>query len=382
MSGNTRHLVESPEPRATYFAQMLKTLCADLGPHPSGTPAYEQATQIIHGEMGQALPLAFRDRYLDFWAVVPRPEINHQARRLSIGVAENCGGTSDAGFHGIIKHIDVEGVPYGIMDEATGHIAAHIAVSSDVGVTPQYLVEDDVLGLPRFIIGIIDVPYVELLVKNQEQVQVRLRVVYAPQVPTYNVVGTIPGESHEEILCMAHADSIVLSEGANDNTATAIITLMLAHAFSGSQPRRTLTFLITGSEEYGCMGAHHYVKRRQAEGTARNLKFIINSDSLTYGPNLWSTTKDPELMQLMRTIHADLNLGTEPIYEEAECWMNDAAPFCSINPHIRGINFNSRGYDTLAANHTSRDNAANVPHDCAESSFLVLRELIARMQDL
>jgi hypothetical protein len=382
MSDNTRHLVESPERRAAYFAQMLKTLCTDLGPHPSGTQAYEQATQIIHTEMSQAVPSTFRDRYLDFWAVVPRPEINHQARRLTVGVAENCGGTSDAGFHGTIQHLNGESVPYGIMDEATGQIAAHISVSSDVGVEPQYLVEDDVLGLPRFIIGIIDVPYVELLVKNQQRVQVRLRVVYAPQVPTYNVVGTMPGDSREEILCMAHADSIVLSEGANDNTATAIITLMLAHAFSGNRPRRTLTFLITGSEEYGCMGAQHYVKRRQADGTARDLKFIINSDSLTYGPNLWSTTKDPELMQLMRTIHADLNLGTEPIYDDDECWMNDAAPFRAINPHIRGINFNSRGYDTLAANHTPNDNAGNVPHDCAESAFLVLRELIARLQDL
>ena len=382
MSDNTRHLVESPERRATYFAHMLKTLCTDLGPHPSGTPAYEQATQIIHGEMAQALPLTFRDRYLDFWAVVPRPEINHRARRLTIGVAENCGGTSDAGFHGIITPIDIEGIPYGIIDAATGDIAAHISVSHDVGVKPQYLVGDDVLGLPRFIIGLIDVPYIELLIKNRERVQVRLRVVYAPQEPTYNVVGTIPGESREEILCMAHADSIVLSEGANDNTATAIITLMLTHAFSGSRPRRTLTFLITGSEEYGCMGARHYVNRRWADGTARNLKFIINSDSLTYGPNLWPSTRDQELMQVVRTIHADLNLGTEPIYDDSQCWMNDAAPFCAINPHIRGINFNSRGYDTLAANHTPDDTADNVPRDCAESSFLVLRELITRLQDL
>ncbi|NKB67940.1 MAG: M28 family peptidase [Candidatus Latescibacteria bacterium] len=382
MSDNTRHLVESPERRATYFARMLKTLCTDLGPHPSGSKEYEQATQIIHAEMARAVPTVYRDRYLDFWAVVPRPEINHRARRLTVGVAENCGGTSDAGFKGIIKRLDVEGVPYGIVDEATGQIAAHISVSSDVGVEPQYLVGDDVLGLPRFIIGIIDVPYVELLVENREPVLVRLRVVHAPEVPTYNIIGTIPGQSREEILCMAHADSIVLSEGANDNTATAIITLMLANAFSGSQGRNTLTFLITGSEEYGCMGAQHYVKRRQAEGTARHLKFIINSDSLTYGPNLWPTTTDPELMQVVRSIHADLNLSTQPIYDEAECWMNDAAPFRGINPHIRGINFNSRGYDTLAANHTADDNAANVPHDCAESSFLVLRELIGRMQDL
>ena len=100
----------------------------------------------------------------------------------------------------------------------------------------------------------------------------------------------------------------------------------------------------------------------------------------TYGPNLWATTDDAELMQLVRAIHADLALDTEPIYQQAPCWMNDAAPFAGINDRVRGINFNSRGYETLAANHTPADDAANVPRDCAESAFVILRELVERLQ--
>ena len=72
----------------------------------------------------------------------------------------------------------------------------------------------------------------------------------------------------------------------------------------------------------------------------------------------------------------------QPIYQHAPCWMNDAAPFADINDRVRGINFNSRGYDTLAANHTPADDAANVPRDCAESAFLVLRELVERLQGI
>ena len=87
-------------------------------------------------------------------------------------------------------------------------------------------------------------------------------------------------------------------------------------------------------------------------------------------------------MALVEAIHTDLKMDTEPIYGDEEPWMNDAACFRGINPRVRGINFNSRGYDTLAANHTPDDDAGNVPHDCAESSFLVLRELINRLQDL
>lgn len=379
---DTRHLVETPEKRAAYFEKMLKLLCADLGPHPSGTREFERAAWMIHKELGSAFPISFLDRYLDKWELVGFPEIIHRGKRLTIGVAENCAGTSDAGFNGIIRRIDTDGIPYGIVDVATGKIAACINVSAEVGVQPEYLIGRDVLSLPRFTIGIQDVPFVELLVKDQAQVQVRLRVVHAPEVPTYNIVGTLPGESSDEIMLMAHADSIIMTQGANDNTATAIIMLMLAHVFSGTKPHRTLTVVVPGSEEYGYMGARHYAKRREIEGTARNLKFIINCDSLTYGPNLWPSTKDRELMALVKEIHADLSMNTEPIYSaDADWWMNDASCFRTM-PHARGINFNSRGYATLAANHTPDDNAENVPRDCVESAFVVLRELINRLQDL
>ena len=59
--------------------------------------------------------------------------------------------------------------------------------------------------------------------------------------------------------------------------------------------------------------------------------------------------------------------------------MNDAAPFKDLHAGITGINFNSRGYDTLAANHSPADDAANVPLDCVESSFVTLREVVARV---
>ncbi len=382
MTRNTRQRVSTPENRLVYLERMLKALCTDLGPHPSGTKAYEKATQILHREMAAALPVAFRDRYLDRWEAIS-PEIIHRSRRLSEGVAENCAGTSDAGFTGVITKLKKGRVPYGIVDAATGDLTACINVSNEVGALPEYLVGEDVLSLPRFVIGLRDVPFVDLLVKDRAKVQVRLRVVYAPPVPTYNVVGTIPGESPEEIIIVAHADSLIMTEGANDNTATAIIITMLAHAFSGTRPRRTLTFLIPGSEEYGLLGAKHYVRRRETEGTLRNLRFVINCDSLTFGPNLWASTTDAGLIDTVKAIHADLGLGTDPIYSPDQApWMNDASCFRPASAWARGINFNSRGYATLAANHTPDDNAANVPRDCAESSFLVLRELIERMQEL
>ena len=63
-------LVTTCEQRLSYFEKMLKRLCTDLGPHPSGTRAYEKATRIILREISAALPVAFLDRYLDFLSLI------------------------------------------------------------------------------------------------------------------------------------------------------------------------------------------------------------------------------------------------------------------------------------------------------------------------
>ena len=288
------------------------------------------------------------------------------------------------GVTGIIRRTDGTGrSAFAIVELKTGRTAAVISISKDVGPVPEYLVGQDVLSLPRFVVGLRDVPLLELLANDEAQVQARLPVLYAPEVPTYNVVGTIPGTTCREILVLAHADSVIQTEGANDNMASVVVMLLLAHAMSGSVPEYSITFVATGSEEgAGYNGARHYARRREAEGTAGNIRFVINLDSLTYGPNIWTSTKDAGLIGLSREVHAALKLKTDPIYSpEAEAWTMDASPFRGI-PGARAVHFNSRGYDTLAANHTPDDNAANVPLDCVESGFLFLREFVNRLQKL
>ena len=371
--------MDTTESRMEYAGGMLKRLCEEIGPHPSGTAAFEEVVRIVHADLQTSIADVQLDRYLDFWTALPRPEICHKGSRLHVGVAENCSGTTDAGFDGVIRGASGDPALYPIENIETGRPEAHVQISRDVGVEPVYLYGGDVLCPPRFVAGIRDVPFLDLLVKEEEVVQVRLRVVYAPERPTHNVVARIPGKEEGEVIVMAHADSVIRSEGANDNMASAIVAMMLAHAFAGERPGKTLTFVITGSEEYGLLGARHYVRRRTEEGTHREIDCVINFDSLTYGPNLWPSTHDPELMALVRRVHEDLGSETVPIYDESPCWMNDAAPFKDLNPGITGINFNSRGYDTLAANHSPADDAANVPLDCVESSFVTLREVVARI---
>jgi hypothetical protein len=377
--------LDTPEQRRDYVSLLLKKFCTDIGPHPFGTRAYERAAIAIHKEMAAAIPGAFLDRYLDRWEILGlKPTLLFKGKAIDAAAAENCAGTPLEGVTGIIKKTGVKGVPpYAVVDVKTGKTAALISISKDVGPVPEYLVDGDVLSLPRFIVGQKDVPLIELLVKDRAQVQARMAVLSAPEVPTYNVVGTIPGKSCGEILVLGHADSVIQTEGANDNMATVIVMLLLANAYSGSTPDCTLTFVATGSEEgVGYNGARHYAKRREAEGTAKNIRFVLNCDSFTYGPNIWASTGDSGLIDLIKQVHASLKLKTQPIYSpDANPWTMDASPFHSIDG-ARAVHFNSRGYDTLSANHTPADDAANVPLDCVESSFLFMKEFIDRLQKL
>ena len=123
--------METAEQRAEYVEGMLEALCSEPGPHPSGTRAYEQVALRIHADLESVLPDAFLDRYLDFWHVLPRPEIIYKGKQVAVDVAENCAGTSPEGFTGMIERIDGP-VLYRIVDVATGETAACITVGKDV----------------------------------------------------------------------------------------------------------------------------------------------------------------------------------------------------------------------------------------------------------
>ena len=373
--------METPQDRNEYAERMLRRLCEEVGPHPSGTAEFEEVVRIIQEDLSASIDDVTLDPYLDHWTAVYPPEIIHQANRLTVGVAENCAGTTAAGFDGRIRRTESGVTQYAIENLQTGALEALIQVSRDVGVEPVYLFGDALLGPPRFVVGIRDVPFLDLLDQTDAAVQARLCTAHAPDRPSHNVVTRIPGRRDHEVVVIAHADSVIGSQGANDNMASVIIAMMLAHDFASRTAGKTLTFLFTGSEEYGLRGARHYVRRRTEEGTHRNIRCVVNFDSLTYGPNLWASTHDPDLMAVVRSVHEDLHLDTDPVYDDSPCWMNDAAPFRDLNPDISGINFNSRGYDTLAANHTPADTAANVPLDCVESAFVTMREILARLAE-
>jgi Zn-dependent M28 family amino/carboxypeptidase len=92
---------------------------------------------------------------------------------------------------------------------------------------------------------------------------------------------TAGGRADRTVVVGAHLDSVAEGPGINDNGSGSATVLEIAEAFSelGIQPRNKVRFAFWGGEEFGLLGAEHYVATR----TARELKDIavnLNFDML------------------------------------------------------------------------------------------------------
>ncbi len=388
---NTRYLVATPGNREEYLKKMLRILCNDIGPHRVGTPEYDKVALLIKKEMELSLPLVEQDFFhFTFCEFLNEPEFWVGEKWLETYASKGCASTPIGGVMGVLKK-KVGRFPYGVMDKNTGKLLAHVTVSqygrcvcsSAYRTDKEIAYVDPERPLPsRFNIGKQDVHILEDAVKNQTPVRVNIQTKFIPNKLSSSIVGTLPGESQEEILVLAHADSPHDSPGANDNMASVIVMIMLAHARSGTKPRRTLTIVATGGEEDGKLGAIHYAEKRKKEGTLQNIKFILHFDSLTYGPNMQIYSKDEQLKSIIMAIDRDLNVKATPKLFDRDGYLLDALPFRESG--ARAMAVNSRGYDerTLHLWHRPSDLAENVPLDCGEIGFLIFDEYINRLQTL
>lgn len=391
MEKDSRHLVNTPERRAQYLAKVLKMLCTDIGPRQADTKAYEQAAELIKQEMDLALPVTELDWFpIRGWRLLDEPVFSCGDQKLEIYPYCQSQGTPAEGIRGILKKADGDSPSFTVVDQASGKPLVHVAVSLYGRAIPSCLSPDsEFAGLPVVGAGKQDVPLLEKAAANNTPVHVRFQVEFIPDARSCNIVGTLPGETEEEITFLGHADTMYSTPGANDNTASMVTVLMLAHAVSGRQWKRTMTFVATGAEECGSQGVKHYAAKRAAAGTLQNIKFCVNFDSLTYGPNLYIHSSDEGMKQLIASIHKDLKPHnvhdvSYPIaleYFDRERGMDDA-PFTAAG--ARTLDLNSRGYDekTLPVYHRPEDTAETVPVDCVENSFLVFEEYIKRIQAL
>ncbi|MCY3736422.1 MAG: M28 family peptidase [Gemmatimonadaceae bacterium] len=388
---DSRHLVATPEARARYLARMLDMLCTGFGPRYAGSEDYDLSAELIRRELALAVPHTELD-WFEFlgWRLLEEPVFYCDGRSLECYPAFGSAWPPEQGARGILRAREEEGgAPFAIVDPSSGAAAAHVTVSAyGRAVTGAISPGHEGATVPRVCVGKQDVSFLQQAAAEGARARLHFKAEFVPGARTCNIVGTLPGETEEEILVFAHADTQYNTQGANDNTASLIVVLMLAHAVSGTRPRRTLTFMGTGAEEYNLLGALHYAARREAEGTLDRIRFCVNFDSLTYGPNLYVHTDDPELVRVMDAIHDDLRPHNRfdpayPIAFENQPFIRGEARIFS-DAGARTIDLNSRGYDEdqLPLWHRPEDTAETVPLDCVENSFLVFDEYLRRLQAL
>lgn len=385
---NSRHLVDIPEKRAEYLDRMLKALCTDLGPHPVGSLEYNKAALIIKGEMEKALPVVEFDTFtFNRWRILSEPEFYVGDTRLETFPSHGAGDTPEKGITGILHKSDINRVPYVVVDRSSGETIARVTISESwaTGLAvsrPYYYYDDEPGGLPTFNVGRQEITLLDAAVSEKTQVRMNVQTDFVPNTSTSNIVGTFPGESTDEIILFAHLDTVYNSPGANDNTASLIMILMIAHAVSGVRPKKTLTFIATTGEEYRYLGTVHYAKRRKREGTLKNIKLLMNFDSITWGPNMEIGTQSKELMELISEIDSDLNIDGTPEWLESDGLGREATPFKDEGVEALGMVMGANGYKVNHVWHRPDDIAENVPGDCAEIAFLLFNEFIKRVQDM
>ncbi|MFN7923359.1 MAG: M28 family peptidase [Bryobacteraceae bacterium] len=365
--------VDTEEHRAAYLKRMLDELCTKLGPRPSGSKAFEAGIRIALRELKAALPQAELDEVtFRRWIPVGQARLRVAGQNRETYIADNSPGTPKGGVRGTWRAVSGG---FEIAD-AAGRAVARVRVSEfGRAIVTLHSGED---AAPLFNVGRQDVPALNAAAEAKAAAEAEAHVRWIPNVKTHSAVGTLPGDSAEEILIVAHADTKYDTPGANDNTASLITMLMVAHAVSGKRFKHALRFLATTGEELTFFGAKHYAEVRRRAGTLGNVKVCINLDSLTYGPNWQVNTTDAALASTILAIHRDLKIPAQPKVFERDDTM-DSAPFLAGG--ARTVHLNSRGDDarTLPLWHRPEDEAETIEPRFVENSFRVLLELVGRL---
>ncbi|MEW2357737.1 M20/M25/M40 family metallo-hydrolase [Spirillospora sp. NPDC029432] len=99
------------------------------------------------------------------------------------------------------------------------------------------------------------------------------KVTHHSGLTSYNVLAerraTLPNPQRKAVIISAHYDSVPGSPGANDDGSGTVLCLELARALRRLPTQQDLRICLWGSEEYGLIGARHYVKGLSEAGVAQ-----------------------------------------------------------------------------------------------------------------
>ncbi len=368
-------MVASRESRFEYLKVLLEEICS-LGPRPVGSRAHEHSVAIVRRELERAVPEVSLDTFeFERWRLTAAPELLIGDTRLETFPSPGSRGTSAEGVQGVLRrNRGIESLPYAIVGPDSDEPRAYISLSGHGRAVPlPYCgLEQEVKCQPIFNIGRQDIPLLTEAVESGAAVRAVSLVEFTQGVRTSNVIGHLPGQSREEVVFLAHLDTVYDSPGASDNTASVIAMLMIAHAFSGARNDKALTFVATTGKEYDELGAVNYARLRREEGTFRDIRFLVNLDSVSWGPDLKIHTADEDLLKIILSIDSRLDIPVALRWEGRDGFLLDARPF--RDDAIRAVYVDSEGYYPTRLWHRPEDVPRHVPADCVENWFQLFKE--------
>lgn len=316
-----RALDAAPAPAAASPEAVLRhatVLSRQIGPRPSGAPAFLQAVEYVEGHL-RSLGYEVERQPFTF--------LFFEARRVTLRLAgpdgeafrpsvlEYSAATSPQGIEAPLVHAGV-GRPEELQRAGVGgrvalvqrgeftfrEKAENAAAAGAIGVV---IYNTQPGPAPR--VTLVTPSRVPAVMISQEEgerllallgqgpVRVHLRVdTVVEERTTWNVIGRRAGRDARTVVIGAHLDSVEVSPGANDNASGMASALEAARLLAGLPLALSVEIIGFGAEERGLLGSAHYVRERGSRVAG-----MINMDMVGRGPLMvGSSTPNDRLVDL------------------------------------------------------------------------------------
>ncbi|KAJ1018524.1 hypothetical protein NDA16_004806 [Ustilago loliicola] len=174
---------------------------------------------------------------------------------------------------------------------------------------------------------------------------------------THNVIAETRGGSKEQVIFVgAHSDSVVAGPGINDNGSGSVALLTIAKELSKYSVNNAVRFAWWSAEEYGLLGAEHYVGELGQEQKDQ-IRLYLNFDMIA-SPNYVLSVHDGDGSTFNTTGPAGSaqaeamffdyfkNIAKQPLIEGPFDGRSDYGPFLDAGIAVGGLDTGAEGLKT------------------------------------
>ncbi|WP_067798806.1 M28 family peptidase [Actinomadura formosensis] len=264
----------------------LEVLSNEIGWRVAGTPAEHRAARYIAeylrdlGYKVELQPFPVADKYL--------AEIHARGERPWQCSASPQGAV--ASVHGEVVDVDrvtevtgdVRGRPV-LFDRVVGMETEQAKAAADAGASAALIINARSVTYPERKPGSftpnlkapVAIPVLGLAEYHGERIragarQLSFEVTHHSGLTSYNVLAerksSLPNPEGKAVIVSAHYDSVPGSPGGNDDGSGTALCLELARVLKRLPTQQAIRICLWASEEYGLIGARHYVKQLDEAG--------------------------------------------------------------------------------------------------------------------